>query len=196
MAVSARRKRAREVQLNLHRALSHELRVEIFILLTERMMASPVEMSRLLGASVADVSHHVKQLVKYDCAEEVETRLRRGAIEHFYRATLRPVVSSVEVNKMLLPARRAFSGQIIQKVLDDLEEAFEGGTIDGRSDWQMTRVPMSLDAEGWEELRTIHRRAFEETYEVQAKSDERRSKSGEEPIRFSSCQLCFELPPR
>jgi hypothetical protein len=189
-------KRVQDAQLNLHKALSHELRIEIFILLTERMMASPAEMSRVLGAPVGDISHHVKQLVKYDCAEEAERKVRRGAIEHFYRATPSPVVSSAEVNNMAQPARRAFSAQIVQKVLDDLELGFEGGTIDGRSDWHLTRIPMSLDAEGWQELLAIHKRALEEMYEVQARSDKRRGKSGEEPVRFSSCQLCFELPPR
>ncbi|HWM64589.1 MAG TPA: winged helix-turn-helix domain-containing protein [Solirubrobacterales bacterium] len=183
-------------QLELHKALSHELRVEILTFLVEHPKASPIEMSRVLDAPVGDVSHHVKQLVKYGCAEEVETKPRRGAVEHFYRATSRPVITSAELNKMGLPARRAFSGQIIRKLVGDLEQAFEGGTIEGRTDWHLTRVPMSLDEEGWQELLAIHQRAFEETYEVQARSDERRSKSGEEPVRFTSCQLSFELPPR
>lgn len=198
MATTQRRnlKQGEDAQLELHKALSHELRVEILTFLIEHPKASPVEMSRTLGASVGDVSHHVKQLVKYGCAEQVETRPRRGAVEHFYTATSRPIISSDDLTKMGLPARRAFSGQIVRKLVGDLEQAFEGGTIEGRTDWHLTRVPMSLDAEGWQELLEIHQRTFEETYEVQARSDERRSKSGEEPVRFSSCQLAFELPPR
>jgi len=180
----------------MHKALSHELRVEILTFLTEHAMASPVEMSKALDASIGTVSHHVKQLVKYGCAEEVETRPRRGAVEHFYRATSRPVISNEELTRMGRPARHAFAGQVVEKVLTDLNMAFDGGTIDGRTDWHLTRVPMSLDAEGWEELLALHKRLLEETYEVQANSDERRSKSGEEPIRASSSQLCFEVPPR
>lgn len=189
-------KRAENPQLELHKALSHELRVEILTFLAERAKASPVEMSRVLGAPIGDISHHVKQLVKYGCAEAVETRPRRGAVEHFYRATSRPVISTEDMERMALATRRAFNGQVAQRVLDDLQQGFEAGTIEGRPDHQLTRVPMSLDAEGWRELLAVHKRALEETLEVQARSDERRSESGEEATRFSCCQLCFELPPQ
>jgi helix-turn-helix protein len=188
-------KRAQSAQLDLHRALSHELRVEILTYLTEHTTASPIEMSRELGAPVADVSHHVKQLVKYGCAEEVETKPRRGAVEHFYRATSRPVIDVEDMERMALPARRAFNGQVAQKVLGDLEDGFEAGTIEARPDHHMTRVPLSLDAQGWSELLEMHRRALDETYEIQARSDERCANSGEKATRFSSAQLCFELPP-
>lgn len=187
-------KQTQNAQLDLHRALSHELRVEILTFLTERTKASPVEMSKELDASIGNISHHVKQLVKYGCAEEVETRPRRGAVEHFYTAISRPVIDIEDMEKMALPVRRAFNGRVAQKVLGDLEKGFDAGTIEARPDHHMTRVPMSLDAEGWSEILAIHRRAFEETYDVQARSDERRSRSGEEPIRCSSSQLCFELP--
>jgi hypothetical protein len=193
----ARKQKAKQVQesqLDLHKALSHELRVEVLTFLTERTKASPVEMSRVLGAPVGDISHHVKQLVKYGCAEEVETRPRRGAVEHFYRATSRPVIDTEDMERMALPARRAFNGQVAQKVLGDLEQGFEAGTIESRPDHHMTRVPLSLDAEGWSEMLALHRQMLEATYDVQARSNERCGKSGEEPARFSSCQLCFELP--
>jgi helix-turn-helix protein len=195
----ARKQKANQVQesqLDLHKALSHRLRMEILTLLTERMKASPVEMSRELKAPVGDVSHHVKQLVKYGCAEEVETRPRRGAVEHFYRATARPTIWAEDLEKMGALARQLFSGHIIQMVLGDLEEGIGGDTIDGDVDSQLTRVPMSLDAEGRRELLALHERTLEETYEVQARSDARRGKSGEEAVRISSCQLCFELPPK
>jgi len=193
-----RRQKARQVpesQLDLHKALSHQLRVEILTYLTERTKASPVEMSRELLAPVGDISHHVKQLVKYGCAEAVETRPRRGAVEHFYRATSRPVIDVEEMERMTLPARRAFNGQVVQKVMGDLQEGFEAGTIEGNPDHHMTRIPLSLDAEGWSELTDLHRRTFEETYEIQTRSNQRCSESGEEPVRCSSSQLCFPLPP-
>lgn len=187
--------RTRGVDVDLHKALSHTLRVEILHYLAERGTASPVEMSRLLGAPVGDISHHVKQLVKYGCAEQVKTRPRRGAVEHFYRSTSRAVVSADDLNRMPMAARHAFSGQVVRAVLGDLEQAFEAGTIDNRTDWILTRIPMLLDAQGWDEMQALHKRTFDETYEVQARSDERRATSGEEPVGFSSCQLCFEMPP-
>ncbi|HEX8689821.1 MAG TPA: winged helix-turn-helix domain-containing protein [Solirubrobacterales bacterium] len=195
---TTRKQKTRQVpesQLELHKALSHQLRVEILTYLTERTKASPVEMSRELLAPVGDISHHVKQLVKYGCAEAVETRPRRGAVEHFYRATSRPVIDVEEMERMTLPARRAFNGQVVQKVMGDLQQGFEAGTIEDNPDHHMTRIPLSLDAQGWNELVDLHRQTFEETDEIQTRSNERLAKSGEEPIRTSSSQLCFPLPP-
>lgn len=197
MATTDKQKRSRvpDSQLNLHKALSHRLRVEILTLLNERAKASPVEMSRQLLAPVGDISHHVKQLVKYGCAEAVETRPRRGAVEHFYRATSRPVVDVEAMEKMNLPARRSLVGELAQKVLDDLQDGFDAGTVEARADTHLTRMPLLLDKQGWSELTELHRQTFEETHGIKARSDERRSESGEEPIRCTSAQLCFELPP-
>lgn len=195
---TTRKQKARQVpeaQLDLHKALSHRLRVEILTYLTERSKASPVEMSRELLAPVGDISHHVKQLVKYGCAEEVETRPRRGAVEHFYRATSRPVIDVEEMDQMTLPVRRAFNGQVVQKVMGDLHEGFETGSIEATPEHHLTRIPLTLDSEGWKEMVDLHRRTFEETYEIQTRSSKRLNESDEEPIRCSSSQLCFPLPP-
>jgi len=186
--------RTSDSQLDLHRALSHKLRAEILTFLTESGKASPVEMSRELRAPVGDISHHVKQLVKYGCAEQAGTRPRRGAVEHFYRAMSRPVIDAAGMESMALPARRAFNGHIAQKVVEDLQEGFEAGTVEARPEHNMTRIPLSLDLQGWKEMSELHRRTFDETFEIQARSNERLKESGEEPIRCTSVQLCFELP--
>jgi hypothetical protein len=195
---TTRKQKAKQLpdsQLDLHKALSHRLRAEILTFLTEHTKASPVEMSRELHAPVGDISHHVKQLVKYGCAEEVETRPRRGAVEHFYRAITLPVIDIEDMERMPLHARRVFNGHVTQKILGDVQEAFEASTIEARPDHHLTRAPLSLDEEGWTKLVELHRRVLEETYEIQARSNERLKESGEQPIRCISAQLCFELPP-
>jgi hypothetical protein len=189
-------KQLSSAQLDLHKALSHRLRAEIFTLLAERTKASPVEMSRELLAPVGDISHHVKQLVKYGCAEEVETRPRRGAVEHFYRAITFPVIDVEGIEGMPPPARRVFAGHTAQKILDDVQNAFEANTLETWPDHHMTRVHLTLDSQGWNELVELHMKTFEEAYEIQNRSNERLVESGEEPIRTSSSQLCFPLPPK
>jgi DNA-binding transcriptional ArsR family regulator len=190
-------KQGQGARLQRHKALSHQLRVEILTFLTEHSTGSPGEMARALGASVSDVSHHTKQLVHYGMAELVEERpARRGSPVHVYRATERPVVDVPELEKMDLSAQRGFVGQIALKVREDLEAGFRNGSFEDRTDWHLTRTPLNLDAEGWRELLEVARRAFEEAMDVQARSDGRRLKSGEEPIRVSSSLLYFEMPPR
>jgi len=71
MATESDRKQlaARKAQHQLHKALSHELRVDILTFLSERSTGSASEMARKLGESIKQVSHHAQQLVKYGFAD-------------------------------------------------------------------------------------------------------------------------------
>ena len=68
------------------KAFAHPLRVQILIILNERV-ASPNLLAQELDQSLNLVAYHVRVLEKYDCIELVDTKQRRGATEHFYRAT-------------------------------------------------------------------------------------------------------------
>jgi DNA-binding transcriptional ArsR family regulator len=92
MSTEAERRRASE---NRIRAISHPIRAAILRILAERT-ASPAEMARELGEELSNVSYHAKQLVHLECAELVRTQSGPGALEHFYRATERPLVDSEE----------------------------------------------------------------------------------------------------
>ena len=52
-------------------------------------MASPNELSKELEEGLSQVSYHVKVLKDFECIEMVKTEPRRGAVEHYYRATSR-----------------------------------------------------------------------------------------------------------
>jgi hypothetical protein len=175
--------------------MSHELRAEILTLLSERAQAmSPIEISPIVGAPVGDVSYHCKQLVKYHCAEEVETRQRRGAIQHFYRATRPPNISTPAWKLMPRLVREAFSRHIFEKIEGDALAALKTGTMDARDDRFMARMPMAVDEQGWRELFEVWNVAFRAASEIKDRSQGRLSESGEEPIKISAALLFFEVP--
>lgn len=178
----------------LFKALSHELRTDILTFLDERGMASPNEMAQEGVGPLDACDYHCKQLVKYGCIEEAETKKRRGATEHFYRPTTRPLLDMEQWAQMSPVARKAFSAQIARLILDDLEAAFTAGTVDRRTDRHMARMPMWVDEEGWLELREIYKRTLGEVEQVERRSSERCGESGEKPFRVSTSQLFFELP--
>lgn len=200
MSIQSRTSKTRDAKrgkpaTQLHKALSHDLRVEILTYLTERASASASEMARALGAEVADVSHHVKQLVKYGFAEMVEVRpVTKGTAEKVYRATKRPLINTEEVERLPSSVRSSFAGQVLQKAFDDVVAGFEVNAFGDRSDWHLTRTPLEVDEEGWQEIIAIHQRTLDETFEIQKKSKVRLAKSGETPVRVSSSQLCFLIP--
>jgi len=83
------RGREKEPDLRLIRALAHPLRWRILQTLNLRT-ASPSELAGELGAPLPNIAYHVKVLARNDAIELVKTEQVRGALEHFYRATMRP----------------------------------------------------------------------------------------------------------
>lgn len=73
------------------KALGNPVRAKALAILNERI-ASPNEIAQELGQSVGHVSYHVNVLKKCECIELVDTASRRGAVEHFYRATIRLLI--------------------------------------------------------------------------------------------------------
>lgn len=84
----------------LVKALSHPIRVEILEALRGRI-ASPNELSREMNRSVGVVSYHAKTLLECGCLELVQTKPRRGMLEHFFSITPRSPLPPQE--RSLLP---------------------------------------------------------------------------------------------
>ena len=93
----------------LAKALAHPLRVRILTSL-HKGISSPNQLSQELGEPLGNVSYHVKTLLEYDCVELVKTEPRRGAVEHFYRATERAFFSDTDWAKIPASARKGITG--------------------------------------------------------------------------------------
>lgn len=70
----------------LLRALAHPLRAKALPLFAEGAV-SPIQVARQLDVDVSHIAYHIRVLRKLGFIELVATRQRRGALEHFYRAT-------------------------------------------------------------------------------------------------------------
>lgn len=75
----------RSIDPRLAKALSNDVRAKALKLFVEGPW-SPKAVAAELGLDVRGVAYHVRVLKKLGCIELVETRPRRGAIEHVYRA--------------------------------------------------------------------------------------------------------------
>ncbi len=75
----------RSIDPRLAKALSNDIRARALDLLAEGAR-SPKAIATELGLDVRGVAYHVRVLKKLGCIELVETRPRRGAVEHIYRA--------------------------------------------------------------------------------------------------------------
>ena len=183
------------METTLAAIVAHPTRARCFSILAERT-ASPVEIAQQIGKDVGHVGYHVRKLQQLGLIELVDERPVRGAVEHFYRAIERPVVTEDEFAEQSIEEREVFTRYTLQLHVTDVARAMDEHTFDARANRVITRTPMQVDEAGFEELSELHTEVLERTMEIQAQSDERRSKSGEEGISTVSSSMFFETPER
>jgi hypothetical protein len=175
------------------KAFAHPLRVQILIILNERV-ASPNLLAQELDQSLNLVAYHVRVLEKYDCIELVDTKQRRGATEHFYRATRRQFLSDQEWSRLPEALRPGVAGAILKAVFQDIEDAARAGTLDEVDDQHVSRTPMVVDQQGWEDVVGLLSDTLDRVLEIQAEASARLAGSGESGILSKVEMLHFKSP--
>jgi DNA-binding transcriptional ArsR family regulator len=155
----------------LAKALAHPLRVAILGILEDRT-ASPSEIAEELDASLGLVSYHVRVLSRFGLAKLVETRPRRGALEHYYRAESRPVITTDAWAKVPRIVKDATVRASLAQLSDQVNRAAESGGFD-RANSHLSRSPMILDERGWNELATKFDRLLSDCERVATASAKR-----------------------
>jgi DNA-binding transcriptional ArsR family regulator len=175
------------------KAFAHPLRVQILIILNERV-ASPNLLAQELDQSLNLVAYHVRVLEKYDCIELVDTKQRRGATEHFYRATRRQFLTDSEWGKMPKSLRPGLSGAMLKAAFDDVEEAINQETFDELPDRHLSRTPMVVDKQAWEDVSNLLAETLDSLLAIQAQASERLSHSEESGMLSKVVMLHFKSP--
>jgi DNA-binding transcriptional ArsR family regulator len=182
------------VDQRLVRAMGHQVRMQALIILNERV-ASPNEISKELGESVGHVSYHIKVLRECECIELVDTAPRRGAMEHYYRATDRAFLNAEEWAALPDSIRPGLSSSGLKTVFNDAATALLAGTFDKRVDRHLSWTPMIVDDQGWEELKVGLGEMLEKVIEIQSGSAARLAKADAAGIPVTVAMMGFEAPP-
>ncbi|HEX6229060.1 MAG TPA: winged helix-turn-helix domain-containing protein [Solirubrobacterales bacterium] len=175
------------------KSLTHGLRVEILSILNERI-ASPNELAKELGEGLSQVSYHVKVLRDNNCIELVKTEPRRGAVEHYYRATSRAFLTDRDWAALPASVRPGLSADLLQLIVDDAVAALEAETFDRRVDRHMSRTLMVLDEPGWEELTSLLEGTLDEILAIQKRANSRLAKTDGKGVPVAAQMLGFEMP--
>lgn len=175
----------------LMKALTHPLRVQCLSILNE-MVASPSMLSHMLNEELSKISYHVKVLRERKLIELVDTQPRRGAVEHYYRATARAVLPDSLVKQLPASTRGEIRNEVLTDIFNDVGAAVEQGTFDARDDFHMSWNPVLLDADGWTSLMADLSEFLDHIIEVQAESANRLAADKEaEPIAATITLLGF-----
>jgi DNA-binding transcriptional ArsR family regulator len=162
------------VDPDLAKALSHPLRQRILERLNAGGEASPNELAGALGAPLGNVAYHVRMLVGLGCVELTRTRPRRGALEHYYRATAHPWLDAEQWASLPASFRRQALAGTLRDVVFDASEAGVAGGFD-HSDAQVKRVNVELDQEGWQDAAELLEQTLVSLRRIHAKSVSRAS---------------------
>ncbi len=188
------RSKTREiVDQRLVKALAHPVRVQALTILNERV-ASPNELAKELDEGLSQISYHVKVLKDYGCIELVKTEPRRGAVEHFYRATARAFLTDEDWQRLPKSVRPSMSATLLQTIMDDAVGALKAGTFDARDDHHLSWTPVIVDEQGWEDLAAVLSDALDHVLQVQAESAGRLAEEGEEGLSATVTMMGFEAP--
>ena len=165
------------------RALGHPVRVRALTILNERV-ASPSEIAEELKQTVGHVSYHVKVLKECECVELVDTAPRRGAMEHYYRATDRPFLDASNVDVAGVGSariERRLAADRCRRRIDGVDRR----TFDKRSDRHLSWTPMIVDEQGWNEIKDGLEDMLEKVLEIQSSSAARLARTTK---RASRCR--------
>jgi DNA-binding transcriptional ArsR family regulator len=183
------------METTLAAIVAHPTRARCFMILAERK-ASPVEIAQEIGKDVGHVGYHVRKLQELNLIELVDERPVRGAVEHFYRAIVRPIVNEEEFAAQPQEEREIYTRHILQLHVSDISRALDEQTFDDRTNRWLVRTPLVVDEEGFAELASLHAELYERTLDIQARSDERRTGTDDEGISTMSTTMFFETPSR
>ena len=177
------------------KALAHPLRIQILGVL-EREVASPNEIATELGAPLGNVSYHVRELSRLGMIKLVKKTPRRGAIEHYYRAEIRPRISDEGWAQTPKSVKNAMLRTALEEVGARVNAAAVEGGFDAQ-DAQMNRVELTLDRRGWEDLSKELGGVLERLQELEGEAAKRLAETDQAgEVRATLVTMLFETAER
>jgi DNA-binding transcriptional ArsR family regulator len=172
-------------------AVGHRTRVHILLLLNEGTHTA-AQLAELIGEPLNNVSNHVRELLDAGSIELAETKRRRNALQHYYRAVETPFYSEDDVVAMTPQQRQVTAGLVIQSMTAEVMAALWAGKMSDDPGVCLTWDWLNLDAEGRRAVSEAQERHWEELTEIEAASLNRSSVSGAETVSYVVGQLGFE----
>jgi hypothetical protein len=185
----------RSKSVDLAAIARHPIRIQALDVLTQRT-ASPTEIAHELRLrDVGKVAYHVRRLESLELVELVDERRVRGAVEHFFRARVLPLLTEEQFARLEPQHRTAFTTYTLQLIVASATRAVSAGSFDARPERALTRTPALVDETGWRELCDLHLNLHEETMRIREDSANRIAKDpGQPTINAMQAAMLFEEP--
>jgi len=153
------------------KALAHPLRTRILAALENRT-ASPTDLASELDAPLGVVSYHVRRLYALKFLKLVKRVPRRGAVEHYYTTVAGPRITDEAWMSTPTIVKQATISAALSELGAQASSALAGGGFD-RTDCHLTRTPVTVDSQGWDQIADELSGLLERIQKIEAESTKR-----------------------
>jgi hypothetical protein len=174
-----------------------ELRMKIVTEAYMREISPKLFYEEFGGGSVPRVAQHFERLVEFDWLTLAKTETggaRRGAVEHFYRASELVIFEDEAWAALPASMRAAFSWITFEQLTERVGAAIIAGTFNSRPDRHLSWTPILLDELGWKRLVAAADVVFRTVLEEQDCAERRLAESDERSALATVALAVFESP--
>jgi hypothetical protein len=174
-----------------------DLRINIVTELYLREMSPKQFHEEFGGGSLSRVDKNFKKLTEHGWLRFIRSETggdRRGATEHFYRATELAVFDKETWALVPYSMRVAISWRTFKIFAERVRNALKAKTLDARADSHLSWTAIVLDQFGWERIVAAIDALFASIFEEQDDAKLRIAHSGEKPMVATVALTAFESP--
>lgn len=183
--------------VRLSKVFADELCLKIVAETNLREMSVPQFHGEFGGASIEGIRRRFKMLAEVGWLKRVDERTggrRRGATEHFYRATGPAVFDNETWADVPDSIKATYSWRTFEQLSEQVKEAIEANTFESRVDNHLSWSLLRLDQIGWEKVAAAVDALFAFILEERDRAKDRIADSAEEPVTMTVALAAFESP--
>ncbi|MEO6858771.1 MAG: winged helix-turn-helix domain-containing protein [Solirubrobacteraceae bacterium] len=162
------------------KALAHPLRTRLLVALEDRT-ASPSELAAELDVPLGVLSYHIRRLNALGFLKLVQRVPRRGAVEHYYTATVRPPLTDAAWKATPESVKDASIAGALDQVGSHVSAAASAGGFSA-PEARLSEAGVTVDEQGWRELAAELASLSTRVQEIEAESRQRLADPAVRPI--------------
>jgi AcrR family transcriptional regulator len=160
-----------------------------------RNSATAAELAKTVGENIELIRQTLEGLESIGAIEQ-EPSTPGGEPRYRQRFALHRLnlLSTPQAARLSMEEREEVSRLVWNLMIEDVGSAFSSHLFDSKVNRIMTRTPLHLDNEGWNELTDMHEILVRAGLSIQARCKERMKASGEVGFYATSHQIAIEIP--
>jgi hypothetical protein len=173
--------------------LSHPVRIRILTALNSpRRVISPNGFAEETGLRLNSIAYHFRELSALGCIEVVDTKRRRGAVEHFYAPVTRAAAWEREWSSLAPIVKQNLAAAGLRMAVEAIGASVDGGKFEARNDSVLAHHTFRTDERGAVETMAILTKALKDLVAISESAEARLAKGGEKGLQVSYQAAGFE----